>query len=333
MILSPKAQAQVVGFASLVPAQKNRATPNNDAQLLMENKIPAPQQEEYKAPWQGDKALNDLNARYQYIANMRDHKKKYMQYTQYEEEQYFNQNKSLIGDYVYNVTREKAKTAVRTFQRAVIEDVKYSRREAKHESDNNQKITVYFNSPNKKSVASSKNKTKTKQAPRQTVVSEVDTEQNSDRKGGSDQAIEGVLRSAWKVTENIIERNQPIPIAKDTEARINYDVPGGTVKMNFVSPIVNAKAHRRVGSVNGLVSNRNNNQPLQGDKTIVGITKNFDEIELVTGVHYGVESSSIDYSLSKHIIGPVNAVANKTVSHKNAAANNTTVQMNLGFNF
>ena len=124
----------------------------------------------------------------------------------------------------------------------------------------------------------------------------------------------------------MIESHQAINFSGETEARMHFDLPRATMHVVFMSPVVNADAQRRVVKSRMPLSGAG---PLQGDATTVGLTREFSEITLGTAVRYGLESGTMNYSVSKHLVGPMSAGITQTQALK-SGQDNTTFQLNVG---
>jgi hypothetical protein len=274
--------------------------------------------------WYNKDALDSMQGKYAPMAQARDQRRMHHQNTLQQEEGYIRESGQMVSAYMRQTLRMQLRRASKDLRQAIVGDVRTNRREgrAAGERVSPMKITrveSVGNAPShpaRKVVASAQ-----MQAPvsENADVAEATGEDN-------DYQVEQAFKSLWNVGHNIIEDHQSIAIADDTEARMHFDLPRATMHVDFVSPIVNADAQRRVVRSAMPLSGAG---AIQGDATTVGITRDFKEITLGTGVRYGVESGTVNYTVSKQLVGPMSAGFTQTQA-LTSGQNNSTVQLSVG---
>lgn len=274
--------------------------------------------------WYDQQALDSIGARYATMSKLREARRNYMQSTLQDEHDYMNQNGEMVEWYVRQTARNHGRAILRDFRKALVNDFRTSRRESRRASPGcAMKVTRV--APMPKALARAAKK------PGKARAEEPSPELEEAEDDGNDVSVEEALQSVVHVGENLIERHQPITFSSDTEARVRFDLPRTTARVDFVSPVVDADAQYRVGSGHAPLSGATG--PVLSDRATVGISRGFSQIAMSTGVRYGVDSGSLNYGVTKHIHGPLSAGVYHSQSLKNAAADNTMVQLNVGMGF
>ncbi|MBI3558210.1 MAG: hypothetical protein HY074_18240 [Deltaproteobacteria bacterium] len=128
--------------------------------------------------------------------------------------------------------------------------------------------------------------------------------------------------------------NNGLKLDKDTLMRFQYDVPGGVMDLAFKGSIVDTSFDYYVMPLNfsatggGFGGNTAN-----PDRAAVTVSKSLNDLGLSTGMHYGLMTRSLNYGMSKHLLGPLSAGVNQAHNGLDSSKDETTYRLNLGIVF
>ncbi len=269
--------------------------------------------------WFNKAMLDEMGTRHEIMAAKREERQHHFQQTNTDETQYVNDGRSMVGQYIRRVFRKRLLSigdSIKTRLGNGIKDKSKSERFASKQKE----ITVTH-------VAQVNSKQGSVQ---KTVVtkSKIQKFHKTDNDMSIGQAIESALKEVVRFGRNVVEKDQVIEFSDSTEARLKFDLPRTTMRMNLNTPIVSADAQYRIGS--GVMPFTGVRDPVLGDRAVVGIHRNIDEIKLGANVNYGIDSSTISYGISKQIHGPLSASVSHLDSLKTNTPSSTMVQLNVG---
>lgn len=263
------------------------------------------------------KAMDEMGAKYENMARQRELRKNHHLNSFADEYNYDKENRDLVSSYFRSVLRRQV---INTYRSARMEGRDEIAREKREERPKASKVQESSESNKANTKKKEKNQIAVKANP--TSASE-DTD--------VELVVDSALHRFWSFSENVVERHETIPLILKSEAQIHYDLPQNTMHMDLLSPIVDSGVRYRVRDEKLPLSG--DGPKLGGDKTLVVVSKSIAPLSLSTGMSYGVESSTVGYSLSKKIHGPLSAQVSRVTPLRDNQPNSTTVQLNFGLGF
>ncbi len=140
------------------------------------------------------------------------------------------------------------------------------------------------------------------------------------------------LREMYGTVETFY--NNGLKLDKNTLMRFQYDVPGGVMDLAFKGSIVDTSFDYYVMPLNFAATGGGfGGNAANPERAAVSISKNLSELGLSTGMHYGLMSRSLNYGMSKTLVGPLSAGVNQAHYGMDSSKDETTYRVNLGLAF
>lgn len=193
--------------------------------------------------WFNKGMLEEMGQRHEVMAKLREDRQHHFQQTNTDERNYVTEGENMVGNYIKRVFRRRLLSIGDSFKRRFGDGFKDKSKEERI-AKNQTEITVTHVAVVSAAVGNgsiSKGKIKNK-----IVVSKQEKKTDEDINIG--RAIEAALKDVVRIGRNIVERDQPIEFSDETEARLKFDLPRTTMRVNFNSPVLNADAQYRIGS-------------------------------------------------------------------------------------
>jgi hypothetical protein len=148
-------------------------------------------------------------------------------------------------------------------------------------------------------------------------------------KPGENSAEKGAARAAIAVV-NVQKaiRNSTFNLGADTKTKFNYDFPSGMMKVGMTSPYLDVAMDYRMKPADPVVGS-----VTPPEKLGVGANKQIKLVSATPSVHYGLISSTLNYGVNKHLVGPLSAQVDQAHNVRDTSKDETLFRLNLGTSF
>ncbi|MBI3542713.1 MAG: hypothetical protein HY075_05495 [Deltaproteobacteria bacterium] len=145
-------------------------------------------------------------------------------------------------------------------------------------------------------------------------------------KSSETQAAASAVMTVSKVQKAIT--NTTLNLGQDTKTRFKYDFPSGVMRVGMTSPLADASMDYRIKAPDpapGAIA--------QPEKLSVGVSRNFREIAASTSARYSLVGQTVNYGMSKHVLGPVSAQVDQVHNIRDTSKDETVYRVNVGLKF
>jgi hypothetical protein len=123
-------------------------------------------------------------------------------------------------------------------------------------------------------------------------------------------------------------RNSTFNLGEDTKTKFHYDFPSGSMKVGMTSPYVDLGVDYRIKPADPVVGS-----VMPPEKLGVGANKQIKLVNATPSVHYGLISSTLNYGVNKHLVGPLSAQVDQAHNVRDTSKDETLFRLNLGTSF
>lgn len=124
-------------------------------------------------------------------------------------------------------------------------------------------------------------------------------------------------------------QNTTLNFGGNTQTRLRYDLPSGLMRMALTSPLVDANLDYQLIGLRQTLSG----QSPQSERLSFGISRNFTELTAQMSVRYGLLSESINYNVSKQLVGPLSAQFERSQFFSSRGISESFLRLNLWISF
>jgi hypothetical protein len=325
---------------SLVSASQRAVTGADPLSTFRKSPIEINQHEDLL--WFNKEMLDSIEASHDNLAAQREIKQRHFQQTQQDEINYVNHHENMVANYIRTVLRRRLLSLGNEFKTRFVDGIKEKNKSDKFANRQKDITVTHFDAAAKSSYNASIEAENAKKLQATVATSDQATIAKgkisvtkiivSEDKGMSlGKTLENAMKTVVQIGRNIVERHQPIDFSDDTHARIKFDMPQATMRLDFESPVFNADAQYRVSNAPVPFTGGPSINPLQNiERSSVGVHRSFKALDLGAGVRYGINTGNLSYGLTKTIAGPLSASVSRVEALGNQGLSDTTVQLSVG---